>query len=78
MKITFIADTHHYSKTLGTTGKAYELRSGSDQKCLGETGEIIDSAFAQIAKSDTDAVFILGDVSNDGEMVSHFEFRLFT
>lgn len=75
MKITFIADTHHYSKTLGTTGKAYELRSGSDQKCLGETGEIIDSAFAQIAKSDTDAVFILGDVSNDGEMVSHFEFR---
>ena len=75
MKITFIADTHHYSKTLGTTGKAYELRSGSDQKCLAETGEIIDAAFKQIAESDTDAVFILGDVSNDGEMVSHTEFR---
>ena len=75
MKITFIADTHHYSKTLGTTGKAYELRSGSDQKCLAETGEIIDAAFQQIAESDTDAVFILGDVSNDGEMVSHIEFR---
>ena len=75
MKITFIADTHHYSKTLGTTGKAYELRSGSDQKCLAETGEIIDAAFKQIAESDTDAVFILGDVSNDGEMVSHIEFR---
>lgn len=53
MKITFIADTHHYSKTLGTTGKAYELRSGSDQKCLGETSEISDSAFEQIANSDT-------------------------
>lgn len=75
MKITFIADTHHYSKTLGVTGKAYELRSGSDQKCLGETDEIIDSAFEQIAKSDTQAVFILGDVTNDGEMVSHQEFR---
>lgn len=75
MKITFIADTHHYSKTLGTTGKAYELRSGSDQKCLAETGDIIDSAFKQIAESDTDAVVILGDVSNDGEMVSHIEFR---
>ena len=75
MKITFIADTHHYSKTLGTTGKAYELRSGSDQKCLAETGDIIDAAFKQIAESDTDAVFILGDVSNDGEMVSHIEFR---
>ncbi len=75
MKITFIADTHHYSKTLGTQGKAYELRSGSDQKCLAETGDIIDSAFSQIAESDTDAVFILGDVSNDGERISHIEFR---
>lgn len=75
MKLTFIADTHHYSKSLGVTGKAYELRSGSDQKCLGETSEIIDSAFEQIADSDTDAVFILGDVTNDGEMVSHLEFR---
>lgn len=75
MKITFIADTHYYSKTLGTSGKAYELRSGSDQKCLAETAEIIDAAFDKIANSDTDAVFILGDVSNDGEMVSHLEFR---
>ncbi len=75
MKITFIADTHHYSKTLGTTGEAYDLRQGSDQKCLAETGEIIDSAFEQIADSDTQALFILGDVSNDGEMVSHLEFR---
>lgn len=75
MKITFIADTHYYSKSLGTSGKAYELRSGSDQKCLAETGEIIDAAFQQIANSDTDAVFILGDVTNDGEMVSHLEFR---
>ena len=75
MKITFIADTHHYSKTLGVSGKAYELRSGSDQKCLAETGEIIDSAFEKIALSDTNAVVILGDVSNDGEMASHIEFR---
>ena len=45
LKLTFIADTHHYSKTLGTTGRQYELRSGSDQKCLAETGDIIDAAF---------------------------------
>lgn len=74
-KLTFIADTHHYSKTLGITGRQYNLRSGSDQKCLAETGEIIDAAFRKIAASDTDAVMIAGDVTNDGEMVSHFEFR---
>ena len=37
--------------------QAYELRSGSDQKCLAETAEIIDAAFEKIAASDTDAVF---------------------
>lgn len=74
-KLTFIADTHHYSKTLGTKGRQYELRSGSDQKCLAETGEIIDSAFDYISKSDTDAVLIAGDVTNDGEKASHLEFR---
>lgn len=29
-KLTFIADTHHYSRTLGDTGRVYWLRSGSD------------------------------------------------
>lgn len=74
-KFTVIADTHHYSKTLGTSGKAYELRSGSDQKCLAETSELIDAAFEQIAASDTQAVLIAGDLTNDGERVSHEEFR---
>lgn len=75
IKLTFIADTHHYSKTLGTTGRQYFLRSGSDQKCLAETDEIINAAFEKIACSDTDAVMIAGDITNDGEMVSHLEFR---
>lgn len=75
IKLTFIADTHHYSKTLGTSGRQYFLRSGSDQKCLAETGDIIDAAFEKIGNSDTDAVMIAGDVTNDGEMISHIEFR---
>lgn len=75
LKLTFIADTHHYSKSLGTSGRAYQLRSGSDQKCLAETGDILDAVFEKIALSDTDAVMIAGDVTNDGEMVSHIEFR---
>ena len=74
-KITFITDTHYYSKTLGCEGEAYMLRSDSDQKCLGETDEIITSAFEHIKKTDCDAVAIIGDISNDGERVSHEEFR---
>ena len=74
-KLTFVADLHYYSPTLGTNGRAYELRSGSDQKCLAESGAIIDSAFSMIAKSDTDAVLIAGDVTYNGERASHEELR---
>lgn len=75
LKLTFIADTHYYSQTLGISGRAYELRSDSDQKCLAETGAIIDAAFKKIADSDTDAVLIAGDLTNNGETVCHEEFR---
>ena len=74
-KITFIADTHHFSPTLADHGRQYELRSGSDQKCLLETGSIIDAAFEKIAKSDTEAVMLIGDISDNGERVSHEELR---
>lgn len=75
LDLTLIADTHHYSRTLGDRGGAYELRSGSDQKCLAETGALIDAAFRQIAQSDTDAVLIAGDLTNNGERVCHEELR---
>ena len=67
MKLTVLADLHYFDPSLGTTGEAYALRSGSDQKCLAETGAILDAAFAEIAASDTDAVLIAGDLTNDGE-----------
>lgn len=44
-KLTFIADTHYYNKTLGITGRQYFSCSGSDRKCLAETGELINAVF---------------------------------
>ena len=73
VKLAVIADIHHYSRKLGDTGRAYELRSGSDQKCLAESGAVVDSAFEMLAESDVDAVLIVGDITNDGERVSHEE-----
>ncbi len=74
-KIALLADLHHFSETLADDGTAYRLRQSSDQKCLKESGAIIDSAFEKIADSDFDYVFIAGDLSNDGEKVSHYEVR---
>ena len=74
-KLAFAADIHYYSPRLGTEGRAYELRSGSDQKCLAESGAVVDAALARLAASDIDALVISGDISNDGERVSHEEIR---
>lgn len=74
-KISMVADLHYFSEKLSDGGKAYRLRSSSDQKCLAESGAIIDSAFETIGNSDCDAVLIAGDLSNDGERVSHEEVR---
>lgn len=72
---TVLADTHYYSPSLGTSGRAYELRSGSDQKLLGGSGAVIDALFKRLAASGTDAVLIAGDLTNNGERISHMEFR---
>ncbi len=73
LKLALLADIHHYSEELGNSGRAYELREGSDQKCLKETGAIIDTVFEKLIASDTDAILIAGDITNDGEKVSHTE-----
>ncbi len=73
VKLAFIADIHHYSERLGNSGRAYELREGSDQKCLKETGAVIDAVFSELEKSDIDALVIAGDITNDGERLSHDE-----
>lgn len=74
-KFAIIADPHYYSEVLGTTGKAYERRAGSDQKLLAETKGIIKAALDEILKSDAEFLLIPGDLSNDGERASHEEMR---
>ncbi len=74
-KFAVIADPHYYSEKLGITGEAYERRAGSDQKMLAETKGIVKSALDEIRKSDAEFLLIAGDVSNDGELYSHKEFR---
>ena len=73
LKFHLITDLHHYAASLGTTGSAYEWRSQSDQKCLAETGAIIDAAVDWLLQSEIDIILVAGDVSCDGEKESHLE-----
>ncbi len=74
-RFAVITDLHYFSPSLTDGGRAYELRSGSDQKCLLESGAIIDQAFTMLAGDETiDSVLICGDVTDDGEIICHEEF----
>ena len=72
-KLKIVADLHHFPESLSDGGRAYQLRSSTDQVCLCESGAIIDAAFENMANSDCDAVLIAGDISNDGEKLAHDE-----
>lgn len=71
-----ITDTHYFDSSFKRTGKAYEERSKTDQKCVAETPAIIDAGFKQIADDkDTDVILIPGDLVYRGEYQSHVGFR---
>lgn len=69
-----ITDLHHYALELGTEGKAFEKICLSDQKCLAETGAMIDAYFNKIIEDkETNIVLITGDVTCNGAKESHFD-----
>ena len=74
LTLTVISDIHYYSKEIGTSGKAYEFANSKSQKLLAESGEVLKSAFKQIAgDSRSDIILISGDITNNGELNSHRE-----
>ena len=67
-----ITDTHYFENSLGASGEAYDKFNLNEQKCLAETGAIIDSAFATLcADKETQVVIIPGDLVFNGEKESH-------
>lgn len=69
LEFYLITDTHYY---------AYEelgFSNDKDQKCMNESGAIIDAAFNKLVLQDEiDIVLISGDLTNNGERVSHKRF----
>lgn len=75
LTVYVLTDTHYYSKKIGTSGKAYEFDNLKSQKLLAGCAEVLSAAFEQIAEDkDNNIVLISGDVTNNGELVSHEEF----
>lgn len=68
-----LTDLHYYAtKEIGSYGKNFDFKCMLDQKCMAESGAIIDSVFDTIKEDkDTDIVLISGDLTFDGEAQSH-------
>lgn len=75
LTLTVLTDTHYYSKKIGISGSAYNIANSRSQKLLAESGEVLQTAFNQIAEDkSSDIVLISGDLTNNGELDSHKEF----
>ena len=67
-----VTDPHYFENSLGASGEAYDKFNLTEQKCLAETGAIIDSAFETLcADKATQVVIIPGDLVFNGEKESH-------
>ncbi|MBM4447102.1 MAG: metallophosphoesterase [Chloroflexi bacterium] len=65
------SDPHVYDTSLGTEGKAFEDYLADDRKLLRESTEILEAAIAAIKNEKTSFVLVPGDLTKDGERVSH-------
>lgn len=74
LRFCLISDLHHYAPSLGIEGSAFEERYRSDQKCIAETGAILDSVADKLLEDkETDIILISGDLTCNGEKESHLD-----
>lgn len=74
LKIQFITDIHHYSRKVGTEGKAYEKAESKSQKVIKDTDLVLNEAWNILCEDkSTDIIVVAGDTTRDGEIDSHKE-----
>jgi 3',5'-cyclic AMP phosphodiesterase CpdA len=70
-RFVVFSDPHIYDTDLGTTGAAFEKYLSEDRKLLVESTEILSSALQRVEEEDPDFVLVCGDLTKDGERISH-------
>ena len=69
------SDTHYFDQSLLIkNGSAFKDLLKFDRKLLLESGEILDNMFEQIIAQNPQFLMIPGDLTKDGEMISHVNF----
>ncbi|WP_308278031.1 metallophosphoesterase family protein, partial [Prevotella sp.] len=71
-RLAVISDVHLMAPTLlQKEGKAFDEYIANDRKMLTQSVELLDSVSSHISFFQPQAIFITGDLTKDGEKVSH-------
>lgn len=71
VRFAVISDLHVFDPSLGTEREAFEDYLRRDRKLLAESTEILSTVVDRLIGSDVDFVLVAGDLTKDGELVSH-------
>lgn len=71
LNFAIISDTHYYDRRLGNSGPAFEAYLLTDRKLVKESVQLSELAIDEILLSDAKVVLIPGDLSCEGELLSH-------
>jgi DNA repair exonuclease SbcCD nuclease subunit len=71
VKLLVFSDPHYFDPSLGTSGAAFEAYLASDRKLIAESDAIIRAMVEQVAAEDPQVVLVSGDLTKDGEQLSH-------
>ncbi len=71
-RMAILSDVHLMApELLRQTGKAFDEYIAQDRKLLRESPELLDTAFAHVGAANPQVILITGDLTKDGERVSH-------
>jgi hypothetical protein len=73
LTMAVISDPHYLSPDLVVEGSAFQNYLDQDRKMLAEGPEILDATVAEIVAAAPDVVIVPGDLTKDGEALSHNE-----
>ena len=72
LRMCVLSDTHLMApELLKQDGKAFQNYLVNDRKLLKESPELLDTAFARVRMARPQVLLITGDLTKDGERVSH-------
>jgi hypothetical protein len=71
VQLLVFSDPHYFDPSLGTSGAAFDTYLANDRKLIAESDAIMRAMVAQVAAQNPQVVLVSGDLTKDGEQLSH-------